>query len=207
MDEQETQDFPLSERFSEALKLAADLHNGQHRKGTSIPYVSHLLGVASLALEYGASEDEAIAALLHDAVEDQGGEPTLKLIAEQFGPDVAHIVDGCSDTDVVPKPPWKERKVAYLEHLREASPAIRFVSACDKLHNLRAILSDYKNEGESVWLRFNGQREGTLWYYRSLVQEFGRGSAGPSALEGALRDTLDELERLAAVTDQTPRRP
>ena len=156
IDDEAATDFPLSARFHKALGLASELHTGQYRKGTSIPYVAHLLGVASLALDYGASEDEAIAALLHDAVEDQGGERTAKLIARKFGQDVADIVDGCSDTDVEPKPPWRARKVTYLEHLRDASPSVRFVSACDKLHNLRAILTDYKSEGERLWSRFNG---------------------------------------------------
>ena len=188
--------FPLSPRFGEALALAAKLHTGQYRKGTSIPYVAHLLGVASLALDYGGTEDEAIAALLHDAVEDQGGERTAKLIHRRFGRVVADIVEGCSDTDVVPKPPWKERKVVYLRHLRDASLSIRFVSACDKLHNLRAILSDYKSEGEGLWQRFNGKKDGTLWYYRSLVREFGRNSKQVSGLLLVLRETLDELESL-----------
>ena len=154
------------------------------------------LKVASLALEFGGTEDEAIAALLHDAVEDQGGERTAKLIARRFGRDVADVVEGCSDTDVVPKPPWRERKVTYIRHLRGASSSIRFVSACDKLHNLRAILSDYKTEGERLWQRFNGKKDGTLWYYRALVREFGRNSKQVSGLVLALRETLDELESL-----------
>ena len=199
IDDKAATDFPLSARFHKALGLASELHTGQYRKGTSIPYVAHLLGVASLALDYGASEDEAIAALLHDAVEDQGGERTAKLIARKFGQDVADIVDGCSDTDVEPKPPWRARKVTYLEHLRDASPSVRFVSACDKLHNLRAILTDYKSEGERLWSRFNGGKDGSLWYYRSLVREYGRASTRAPALVLALRKTLNELERLVGL--------
>ena len=194
--------FPLTARFDGALALASELHNGQYRKGTTIPYVAHLLAVGSLALEYGATEDETIAALLHDAVEDQGGARTADLIAERFGSNVASIVAGCSDTDVLPKPPWRERKVTYLDHLRDASASIRFVSACDKLHNLRAIVTDYKTHGEQLWERFNGGRDGTLWYYRSLVDEFGQDSDHHVAgLVQALRETLDKLESLLGAND------
>ena len=159
-------------RFTKALAYATKLHEGQRRKGTAIPYIAHLLGVASLALEYAPDEDRAIAALLHDAVEDQGGAKTLQQIRRRFGSTVAAIVDGCSDADVVPKPPWQRRKEAYLERLTRESPAVRFVSACDKLHNVRAIIRDYRTHGDRLWKRFRGGKDGTLWYYGALVKVY-----------------------------------
>ncbi|MCX7168598.1 MAG: HD domain-containing protein [Rhodocyclales bacterium] len=135
----------LTARFSEALTLAHHLHGGQVRKGTAVPYVAHVLAVAGIALEHGADEDEAIAALLHDAVEDCGGAPVLADIRHRFGDRVADIVSACSDTDVTPKPPWQARKEAYLAHLKDAPASVRLVSAADKLHNARTILADYRN--------------------------------------------------------------
>ena len=159
-------------RLTKALAYATKLHEGQRRKGTAIPYIAHLLGVASLALEYAPDEDRAIAALLHDAVEDQGGAKTLQQICRRFGSTVAAMVDGCSDADVVPKPPWQRRKEAYLERLTRESPAVRFVSACDKLHNVRAIIRDYRTHGDRLWRRFRGGKDGTLWYYGALVKVY-----------------------------------
>ncbi len=182
-------------RFTEAVALAIRLHARQLRKGTKIPYVSHVLGVASIAMEYGADEDEAIAALLHDAVEDQGGAATRELIRRRFGERVAEIVDGCTDSDAQPKPPWRQRKETYLAHLPRASASVRLVSAADKLHNARAILRDYRESGEAIWGRFKGDRPGTLWYYRALVQAFEM--AGSSPLVEELARTVEELERLA----------
>ncbi len=153
----------LSPRFEEALIFAFRLHNEQIRKGTSIPYISHLLGVASIALEYGANEEEAIAALLHDAIEDQGGATTREEIRHRFGITVVEIVNGCTDADETPKPPWEARKKAYLTHIKNAPPSVLLVSAADKLHNARAILKDYRLLGNSVWQRFKGDKEGTLW--------------------------------------------
>ena len=173
--------------------MAAQLHADQVRKGTAIPYLSHLLIVAGIVLEHGASEDEAIAGLLHDAVEDQGGPRTYERIREQFGQNVADIVAGCSDTDQTPKPPWKERKLNYLKHLRSAAPSVRLVSAADKLHNATAILADYQTEGESLWSRFNGGKEGTLWYYRALTDVFA--TVGPARLAHQLDQVVSELER------------
>jgi GTP pyrophosphokinase len=175
----------LTARFNDALVYAAELHSTQNRKKTSIPYISHLLAVASIALEHGADEDEAIAGLLHDAVEDQGGPPTLTAIRERFGDKVAHIVHACSDTDKTPKPPWRERKEAYVLHVGEACPSVRLVSASDKLHNARAILADYRTHGEDLWPRFNaGGAEDVVWYYRSLVSSFslegGESTANPA---------------------------
>src|SRR5262249_41201230 len=138
----------LSSRFREALVFAAELHRDQVRKGTTVPYVAHLLGVAGIVLEHGADEDEAIAALLHDAVEDQGGPPTREAIRRRFGERVAAIVDGCTDADKTPPPPWRARKEACVAHVRHASPSVLLVSAADKLHNSRAILNDYRLDGE-----------------------------------------------------------
>jgi (p)ppGpp synthase/HD superfamily hydrolase len=184
----------LSPRFEEALVLAAQLHARQARKGTGIPYVSHLLGVASLALEYGADEDQAIAALLHDAVEDQGGEATLEVIRLRFGDSVADIVLGCTDTAEMPKPPWRRRKESYVAHILEATPSVRLVSAADKPHNARTLIQDYRISGEQIWNRFKGGREGTLWYYHALVAAFRQ--AGSSAVVEELGRTVAELESL-----------
>ncbi|NWJ96563.1 MAG: HD domain-containing protein [Chloroflexi bacterium] len=183
-----------STRFEEGLVFANQLHAKQVRKGTPIPYIAHLLAVASLALEHGANEDEAIAALLHDAVEDQGGAATLAEIRRRFGDNVAQIVSECSDTDVIPKPPWRERKEAYIAHVVTASSSVRLVSACDKLHNARSTLLDYRVIGEEVWSRFRGGKQGLLWYFRSLVETFR--VAGNSPLIEELDRTVSELEHL-----------
>ena len=184
----------LSSRFSDALTFAHQLHAAQTRKGTNVPYISHLLAVAAIVIENGGSEDQAIAALLHDAVEDQGGQPTLEKIRERFGSKVADIVQGCTDADVIPKPPWKERKTAYIAHIRTAPAEVRLVSAADKLHNARSILHDYRSLKEDLWRRFNGGREGTLWYYRSLVNAFREAGSTPVVEE--LDRVVSELERL-----------
>lgn len=182
-------------RFETALLYALRLHADQKRKGSTIPYVSHLLAVAALVLEDGGSEDEAIAALLHDAIEDQGGEPIRHEIRRQFGDKVVEIVDGCTDTDETPKPPWLERKQRYLEHLHGASSEVLRVSAADKLHNARSVVSDLRRYGKAVWGRFNGGRDGTLWYYRQLVPIFREHSPGFLAEE--LDRVVSELEYLA----------
>jgi (p)ppGpp synthase/HD superfamily hydrolase len=187
----------LGERFEQALQHATRLHKVQTRKGTTIPYVAHLLAVAAIVLEDGGDEDEAIAALLHDAVEDQGGRPTLEEIRRLFGDRVAEIVEGCSDTDVVPKPPWRRRKELYIEHIRTARPEVLRVSAADKLHNARAILADFRRHGDAIWPRFSGAREGTLWYYRTLITAY-REAGGGGVLVDELDRTVSELERLVA---------
>jgi len=191
----------LSGRFEQALVYAARKHVRQQRKGAEVPYVAHLLAVASIALTYGADEDEAIAALLHDAVEDQGGVETLNEIRSSFGDRVAEIVRGCSDTDEEPKPPWEERKKAYIAHLREASPSVRRISAADKLDNARAILADYRALGDSLWSRFNGGREGTLWYYRTLVETFREFGLTPLVAE--VSTVVAQIEQLAAARGTT----
>lgn len=163
---------PMGPRFSAALALANWLHAPQTRKGTDIPYIAHLLAVAAIVIEAGGDEELAIAALLHDAVEDQGGQPTLTRIRAQFGERVASVVEACSDTDVVPKPPWRARKQAYIDAVPHKSPDALLVSLADKIHNSEAVLADYRDVGEDVWKRFTGGRDGTLWYYRALTDAF-----------------------------------
>ena len=162
----------LGPRFLRAFAFAAMKHSCQTRKASTIPYIAHLMGVASLVLEAGGDEDLAIAALLHDVVEDCGGASMLKEVRRRFGARVAKVVDGCTDADTIPKPPWRERKEKYIARLKKENSDTRLVSAADKLNNVRSILSDYRAIGESVWSRFNGGREGTLWYYRTLREIF-----------------------------------
>jgi (p)ppGpp synthase/HD superfamily hydrolase len=186
----------LGARFLRAFNFAAEKHSGQTRKASTIPYIAHLMGVASLVLEFGGDEDLAIAALLHDVVEDCGGAPMLKEVRRRFGPRVAKIVEGCTDSDSYPKPPWRERKETYIRHLKTADAETRLVSAADKLNNVRSILSDYREVGELIWSRFNGGREGTLWYYRALLQEFLRRK--PNRLIRELELAIKELEATAS---------
>jgi (p)ppGpp synthase/HD superfamily hydrolase len=186
----------LGPRFLRAFNFAAEKHAGQARKASTIPYIAHLMGVASLVLEFGGDEDLAIAALLHDVVEDCGGAPMLKEVRRRFGSRVAKIVDGCTDSDTYPKPPWRKRKETYIQHLRNADRDTRLVSAADKLNNVRSILSDYREVGEAVWERFAGGREGTLWYYRALLQEFLRHK--PNRLVQEFDLAVRELEATAS---------
>jgi (p)ppGpp synthase/HD superfamily hydrolase len=186
----------LGPRFLKAFEFAAKKHVGQTRKASTIPYIAHLMGVTSLVLEAGGDEDLAIAALLHDIVEDCGGAPMPKEVRRRFGKRVAKVVDGCTDADTNPKPPWRERKENYLRHLVHADADTRLVSAADKLNNVRSIVSDYREVGEFVWERFKGGREGTLWYYRSLRDEFQRHERNRVTRE--LELAVDELESLAA---------
>ena len=185
----------LSPQFEKALIYATRIHGGQLRKRTRVPYVAHILGVAAIAMEYGANETEAIAALLHDAVEDCGVATRLRDIERKFGKDVARIVEGCTDTDQTPKPPWLERKKAYITHVRHAPIPTKLVSASDKLHNVRAILMDYRQEGERLWSRFNGGKQGALWYYRALVSAFSGKRVQPLVQE--IDRTLTKLELLS----------
>ena len=162
----------LGDRFVEAAGFAVELHARQARKGTTIPYVTHLFTVSSLALEDGGDEDEAIAGLLHDAAEDQGGQATLDEIGRRFGPVVRMLVDGLTDTLEDPKPDWRPRKEAYLKRLAgEPEPVLR-VSIADKLHNIRSIAIDVANSGEEAWGRFNAGRDGQAWLHRSLLAIF-----------------------------------
>lgn len=192
----------LSPRFEQALQYAAIVHAHQERKGSGIPYLAHLLGVASIALEHGATEDEAIGALLHDAGEDAGGDGRITDIRLRFGDAVADVVVGCTDAVVIPKPPWRKRKEDYIAHVPNASASVRLVSASDKLHNSRAILSDFRQVGDTVWTRFKGGKDGTLWYYRSLVTAFRQ--AGNSPLIDELDRVVTELENLARPVPNHP---
>lgn len=185
-------------RFLRALTLACELHAEQTRKGTDIPYVAHLLGVASIAIEYGADETEAIAALLHDGPEDCKGRETLELVRGLFGDRVADIVDGCTDTYERPKPEWELRKARYIAHLSVASVSVRLVSCADKLHNARAILADYRKEGDAVFERFKAKsKQHTLWNYRRLVEAY-LAAEPDSALAQELDRVVSETERLVA---------
>ena len=185
--------MPYTEKFDSALLHATRVHRGQTRKGTGVPYITHLLAVAAIVGENDGTEDEVIAALLHDAPEDAGGEAQLDEIRGRFGDGVAKIVAGCTDTYEDPKPPWRARKEAYLDHLAEAPSPVRLVSAADKLHNARSVLSDYRAIGEKLWGRFNGGRDGTLWYYRAVADAL----AGDGPVADELGRVVTELERAA----------
>jgi (p)ppGpp synthase/HD superfamily hydrolase len=185
----------LGSRFNDAFVYAARMHASQTRKKTDVPYISHLMSVAGLVLEAGGGEDEGIAALLHDVVEDCGGHPVLEEVRQRFGERVAKIVQGCTDAYTIPKPPWKQRKLDYLDVLRRADEDIRLVSAADKLHNVRTILADYRRGGDSVWERFSGRRDGTLWYYRAVLEVLRQGKPNPLVEE--LERVVTELETLA----------
>lgn len=161
---------PLGPRFRRALSYAARIHARQFRKGTTRPYIAHLLGVTATVLTHGGDEEEAIAALLHDAVEDQGGEARLRDVRRKFGARVAKIVEGCTDSYGDEKPPWLERKKQYLRHLRKANASVRLVSAADKLYNAREVLMDLQKRGAEVWSRFKGGKNGTLWYYQQVAK-------------------------------------
>ena len=191
----------LSQRFEEALVYATRLHAQQMRNGTQVPYVSHLLAVSSLVLEAGGGEDEAIAALLHDGPEDQGGRATLEEIRRLFGGPVAGIVAECSDTLESKKPPWQQRKEAYLRHLPAASGSARLVSCADKLHNARAILADYRAHGDLLWDRFNAGRDDILWYYSELARIFS--AHGPPRLARELVLVVDQLHAEVAARGST----
>jgi (p)ppGpp synthase/HD superfamily hydrolase len=188
----------VSPKFEDALIYATQAHRNQTRKKTGVPYIAHILGVTAIALEYGANETEAIAALFHDTVEDCGGAERLLDIRKRFGDDVAKIVDGCTDTDQVPKPPWLERKRSYLAHLKDSDSSTLLVSASDKLHNTRAILADLRRHGPVVFERFSGKKEGTLWYYRALVTAF-RQHEYDADLIDELDRVVTEIEKLVGV--------
>ena len=185
----------LGERFDQALLLASELHRTQTRKQSAVPYVSHVLAVAALAIEHGADEDQAIAALLHDAVEDQGGMATASLIRERFGARVVDLVLALTDAVVTPKPPWRARKERYLAHLAQAPAEVLLLSACDKIHNARTIVADHAVVGSSLWQRFTGGRDGTLWYYRELAAIFR--TRGPQQLAAELTELSQRMQSLA----------
>jgi (p)ppGpp synthase/HD superfamily hydrolase len=194
---QETTTPLLSDRYDEALTYAAQLHRTQLRKGGDIPYLGHLLSVSSLVLEGGGSETQAIAGLLHDAVEDQGGPPILDEIRQKFGADVATIVEQCSDTDVVPKPPWEQRKQNYIDHLGEADADTILVSLADKLDNARAIVRDLRYVGPQLWERFSVHDPNKhLWYYQSLLAVYQRRNT--TWLVDELTRVVENMEQLIA---------
>jgi GTP pyrophosphokinase len=177
----------LSDRFAEAVRYANEAHREQARKGTEIPYISHLIAVASFVLDDGGSEDEAIAAVLHDTPEDQGGRPRLEDIRRRFGDKVARIVEGCTDSWDTPKKPWIERKRPYVDHARSLDRETLRVSAADKVHNAYCILRDLRSGGDEVWKRFNVGQDDILWYYDALVRAYREAGGG---------HLVDELERV-----------
>lgn len=194
----------LSDRFGAALAFALECHREQARKGTKIPYMSHLLQVCGLVLEAGGDEDQAIAALLHDSIEDAPGgeaESVRSRIRARFGERVLELVEACTDTDVKPKPPWQKRKEDYLAHLPNVHPDALLVSAADKLHNATSILHDLQRlhdlheDPDKLWSRFAGEKDGTLWYYRELVNAYR--TAGWDRFVGRLDDVVTALEGAA----------
>jgi GTP pyrophosphokinase len=186
-------------RLADAIAHALDIHAAQIRKGAETPYIGHLLGVASLVIEHDGDEEQAMAAVLHDAIEDCGAEQEA-VIAERFGTRVAGIVRGCTDADTTPKPPWQARKDAYIAHLEHAEPDILLVSCADKLHNSRAILTDLQTHGPDVFRRFSAGRERTLWYYSALAEVFSRRLPGPLA-----RDLDSTVRQIQVALSETQR--
>ncbi len=187
-----------TERLLRALEAAALMHAAQTKKGTKVPYLSHLLGTCAIALEYGADEDEAIAALLHDAIEDVEPAAEAREAVWSFGPRVGRIVEDCTDSDAHPKPPWKERKAAYLRRVPGADASSLLVSASDKLHNARRIVSDVRRDGPPAWSRFSAPPAELAWYYRALVTAYRANPAHRPSLIDELERTVEELERLMA---------
>jgi (p)ppGpp synthase/HD superfamily hydrolase len=187
----------LTRRFYVALQFASELHYRDHRKGTTIPYVAHLMSVCALVLEAGGDEDQAIAALLHDAVEKHGGLSTLSTIRELFGARVADALEFRSDGNAsgpVKKKDWRGGKEKYLEHLRNANADALFVAAADKLHNARAMLSDAREMGEKSWSRFKGPKEDQLWLYDAVVETL-RHREAPKTLVNELSKVVAELKQ------------
>jgi (p)ppGpp synthase/HD superfamily hydrolase len=188
-----------STRVTKAFELAATLHRDQERKGEGVPYLTHLMAVAALVGEYGGDEDQVIAALLHDAAEDQGGDETLGRIRETFGAPVAEYVAACSDTTASPKPPWRARKEAFLARLTAMPAEARLIVAADKVHNALTIVRSLRRHGEAVWDRFKGGKEGTLWYYSEVVRGLSEGWEHPILNEVSY--AVDRLHRTAFTTD------
>lgn len=182
------------------MHFALKAHSRQNRKGTRVPYASHLFAVASTVLDYGGNEDQAIAALLHDSIEDQG--VTAGQLRRLFGDNVATMVVACSDSlqkDPAKKAPWHQRKQTYLEHLKKAAAPVLLISAADKLHNARSILKDYRRLGDRVWRRFNAGRKDILWYYDTLVEVL--------QARGRHQSLVEELARTVAGIHRISRRP
>jgi (p)ppGpp synthase/HD superfamily hydrolase len=201
----------LTPRFQHAVGLAAEVHAGQTRKGTKVPYMAHLLGVASIVFTYLGDEDEGIGALLHDAIED--AKPPLRAaivrsrIREMFGQRVLDIVEGCTDSDETPKPPWLERKKAYLARVGHESASVILVSAADKLHNATSVLADFRTHGDELWSRFNPEagKAGSIGYYRALASAFTATGHHPELI-GALDAVVSELEDVTGHKGRWPPR-
>ncbi|MCP4639599.1 MAG: HD domain-containing protein [bacterium] len=183
-----------SHRIADAFALAHELHRQQRRRGSRVPYITHLMAVAALVGEYGGDEDQVIAALLHDGAEDAGGVVTLERIRQAFGDRVAQHVEGCSDTVDDPKPPWRGRKQAFIEETRQADPAVKLIIAADKLHNACSTLRDLREHGALTWNKFAGKRDGTMWYYREMAVALGEGWEHPILIE--LCATINALDRM-----------
>lgn len=183
----------LSENFEKALHYAFRLHQSQKRKVTGVPYFSHLMAVSATVLEHGGDEETAIAALLHDAVEDQGGTKTLEEIRRTFGERVACIVEDASDAFDRPHPPWRERKLRHIARMREASGDSQLVVAADKLHNIKSIQRDYHRLGNALWKCFTAGKETTLWYYRSMCEALS-GNPALSDILAEVRAALEDIE-------------
>ncbi|MEB3217907.1 MAG: HD domain-containing protein [Nostocales cyanobacterium 94392] len=173
----------LTKKFEQALVYATQLHCEQTRKVDKIPYISHLLSVSALILEAGGTEEQAIAGLLHDAVEDQGGKATREQIRQQFGETIVEIIDSCTESDITPKPPWKERKIKYIENIRNASDSVKLVSLADKLHNARSLLIGYRNQRDKLWDYFSGTKEDKLWFYGELLKIYKESNVSFMTLE------------------------
>ncbi len=184
------------DKYLEAYVYSYKLHKKQTRKGSNIPYFTHLSSVSNLIIENNGTTTQAIAGLLHDAVEDQGGAKTLAAIKRKFGPKVAKIVDQCSDTTIKPKPPWKTRKIKYIENIKNKTQDTLLVSLCDKYHNANCILSDYQKVGEEIWGRFTASKQETLWYYESLYKEFKKYLKNHLELIKAYKNAVDEMKRI-----------
>ncbi len=195
---QPTDGWVYTDRFLRALDTAARLHATQVRKGSGVPYISHLLGTCSIVLDYGGDEDEAIAALLHDTIEDVEPTETARAAVASFGPRVLAIVEGCTEHRPVPKPPWRERKERYIEHLATADSSVLLVAGADKLHNARSLVADLRHSGPSVWDRFNAGRDDTLWYYRAVIEAMRGNPAQPAGLVDELERVVTELASFAA---------
>jgi (p)ppGpp synthase/HD superfamily hydrolase len=194
----------LGPRLQKAFRYAAEKHAGQTRKQSAVPYLSHLMAVTSLVLESGGDEEMAMAALLHDVVEDCGGTPRLREVRRMFGARVARVVEGCTDSFSDPKLPWIIRKEEYLKRLKHEDDETRLVSASDKLHNVRTVIADFRQDGESIWKRFSGRRDGTLWYYRALSDEFQRRK--PNRITRELAIAVQELENMTGVKPRAAKR-
>jgi (p)ppGpp synthase/HD superfamily hydrolase len=188
--------FVPGERFQDALAYTAAAHAHQTRKGKDTPYLAHPLGVCARVIEAGGDEDQAIAALLHDTAEDQGGRERLADIERRYGARVAGMVEALSDTLEEPKPPWRARKEAHLAHLDDAPADVLLVAVADKLYNVDSINQDLRVDGDAIWSRFTAGKDPTIWYFRKLAALFARRLPGP--LTDQYQRAVDGLRMLAA---------